>query len=74
LFLCLNLIQDYDSVLAGEILGRDVGGWLDLFQDTPENRDGFSKKSARKSLESSKLQIISLLRRLLEFSGGKVMR
>jgi len=75
-FLGLNLLGSYDSRLALELLAKDEDDLLQpfwkgrrvLFEAASET------EASMKMLEGLELHNISLLRCLLEFSGGRVER
>jgi len=75
-FLGLNLLGSYDSRPALELLAKDEDDLLQPFQNG--HRDLFMAASETeapmKMLPCSELHIISLVRCLLEFFGGKVER
>lgn len=71
MFLGLNLLESYDSPFALKLLAKDED---DLLQPFRKGRSLFEAASETEAsiLEGSGLHNISLLRRLLEFSGGMV--
>ena len=74
MFISLNSLRNYDSREGLELLAKDQDDLLQAFQRC--YTDLFKALSAPmaplKTLKASEIQIISLVRGLLKFSGGMV--
>jgi len=75
-FLGLNLLGNYDTRVALELLAKDEDDLLQPFQKGHRDLFGAVSESEvpMKMLQGSELHNISLVRCLLEFSGGMVER
>lgn len=73
MFLGLNLLEEYDSSHALELLAKAQDDLLQPFRKghTDVFKAAAEKEISVETLERSELQTISLVRRLLEFSGGR---